>query len=86
MSGCSHKKLTLLKERGDRLRCKKCHLVISANELGGGCCPECYAVDGERHYDFEALAATEEEITKYRCEQCGVLIEWREQAEDPDNA
>ena len=86
MSGCSHKKLTLLKERGDRLRCQKCHLVISAKELGGGCCPECYAVDGERHYDFESLAAAEEEITKYRCEQCGVLIEWRVQAEGPDSA
>ena len=76
MSRCSHKTLTLLKERGDRLRCKKCHLIISAKELGGGYCPECYAVDGERHYDFEALAAKEEEITTYRCDQCGVLIKW----------
>jgi hypothetical protein len=79
MSGCSHKNLTLLKERGDRLRCKKCHLVIAADELGGGCCPECYAVDGQRHYGFESVAVTEGEITKYRCEQCGVLIEWKEQ-------
>lgn len=84
MSRCRHKTLTLLTERGERLRCKKCHLVISANELGGGCCPECYAEGGERHYDFEVLAAKEEEITKYRCDQCGSLIEWRAQAEDPD--
>lgn len=84
MHPCSHKTLTLLAERGNRLRCKKCHLVISADELGGGCCPECYAEGGERHYDFEALAANEEEITKYRCEQCGAMIEWRAQAEDPD--
>ncbi len=79
MSRCSHKTLTLLKEPGDRLRCRKCHLVISADELGGGCCPECYAVGGERRYDFQALAAKEEEITKYRCEQCGALIEWKGQ-------
>ena len=84
MSGCSHKKLTLLKERGDRLRCKKCHLVISADELGGGYCPECYAVESVRHYDFETLAAMEEEITKYRCDQCGVLIEWEVHDEAPD--
>lgn len=84
MSGCNHKTLTLLKERGDRLRCKRCYLVISADELGGGYCPECYAVDTERHYDFEALAVTEKEITKYRCEQCGVLIEWKAQDEGSD--
>jgi hypothetical protein len=68
--------LTLLKEPGDRLRCKKCHLVISAEELGGGSCPECYSVSGERRYDFEEFVAKGDEITKYRCEQCGAIIEW----------
>ncbi len=77
MSECTHKTLTLLKERGDRLRCRKCHLVISAEELGGGCCPECYAVSGERCFDFEKLAASEPEVTKYRCDRCGALIEWK---------
>ena len=77
MSGCSHKTLTLLAQRGGRLRCRKCHLSISVNELGGGCYPECYAVRGERRYDFEALGPTGEEVTKYRCEQCGALIEWK---------
>ncbi len=84
MSQCSHTTLTLLTKRGDRLRCKKCHLVICADELGGGCCPECYAVVGERRYDFEVLAATKDEITRYRCEQCGALIEWQELDEGPD--
>jgi hypothetical protein len=77
MSKCTHKTLTLLKERSDRLRCRKCHLVISAEELGGGCCPECYAVSGERHYDFEELSPSDPEVTKYRCDQCGALIEWK---------
>lgn len=79
MSECDHKTLTLLAQRGDRLRCKRCYLVISAHELGSGCCPECYAVGGDRHYDFEPLAPIEEEITKYRCEQCGAVIEWKGQ-------
>jgi hypothetical protein len=83
MSQCSHKTLTLLQERGERLRCKRCHLVISAKELAGGCCPECYAEGGERHYDFEPVAAKEEEITKYRCEQCGAVIEWKVQDDKP---
>lgn len=84
MSGCSHNTLTLLEERKDRLRCRSCHLVISAGELGDGCCPECYAVSGEKRYDFEAIAPKGDEITKYRCEECGVLIEWKVQDEDPD--
>jgi hypothetical protein len=52
-------------------------LVISESELRGGCCPECQAEAGERHYDFEALVVPEDEATQYRCEQCGALIEWK---------
>ncbi len=77
MSECSHKILTLLKQREDRVRCRACHLVISARELEGGHCPECYEERGERCCDFEAVAAGEEEETRYRCEQCGALIEWK---------
>lgn len=84
MSSCSHTTLTLLAERGERLRCKKCHLVISVDELGGGFCPECYERGGGRHYDFEAVAPAGQEITKYRCEQCGALIEWKGEPEDAD--
>jgi predicted RNA-binding Zn-ribbon protein involved in translation (DUF1610 family) len=77
MSRCSHKTLTLLKERRDRLRCKKCHLIISADELASGCCPECYAVNGERRYDFEGIEPKGDELPKYRCDQCGAVIEWK---------
>jgi hypothetical protein len=73
--------LTLLKQRADRLRCRRCHLVISAKELDGGFCPECYAEGGERSYDFETLAATGDEITRYRCDRCGAMIEWKAQDE-----
>jgi len=59
-------------------------LVISADELGGGYCPECYSIAGERHYDFEALAPKEEEGTKYRCDRCGALIQWEMLDEDSD--
>ena len=77
MPQCSHKTLTLLKERRDRLRCKKCHLIISADELGSRCCPECYAVNGERRYDFEEIAPKGDELTRYRCDECGAVIEWK---------
>jgi len=77
MSGCGHKRLTLLKEREDRLRCRKCHLVLSVDELGGGCCPECYEASGERRCDFEKLAAKGDEVTRYRCDGCGAVIEWK---------
>jgi hypothetical protein len=77
MSRCSHKTLTLLNERRDRLRCKRCHLTLSSDELASGCCPECYAVSGERRYDFEEIEPNGGELTKYRCDQCGVVIEWK---------
>lgn len=85
MSECTHKTLTLLQQRGDRLRCRECHLVISANELDGGFCPECYAVRGERNRDFEPLAVEQDGVIRYRCEQCGALIEWHAHDEKPEN-
>jgi Zn finger protein HypA/HybF involved in hydrogenase expression len=77
MPQCSHKTLTLLQERKDRLRCKKCHLIISADELSSGCCPECYAVHGERRYDFEEIETKGDQPIEYRCDQCGALVEWK---------
>jgi len=71
--------MTLLTEKAGRLRCRKCHLVISVKEVGGGHCPECYAVRGEKGYDFEELIAERDEITKYRCDECGAIIEWKGQ-------
>jgi hypothetical protein len=75
MDECSLKTMSLLKQPAGKLRCKKCHLVISADELGGGYCPECYAVGNEKRYDFEELSAGTGEVTRYRCDECGAIIE-----------
>lgn len=76
MSRCPHKTLVLLRDAGRKVRCRACHLVISADELDGGFCPECYEVRGERRRDFEAVAREPDPVTRYRCEACGVIIEW----------
>ena len=44
MPACSHEVLTLMPPPGARLRCRHCHLTITAQELGSGCCPECLEV------------------------------------------
>ena len=75
MSRCRHQYLALLPEKSQRLRCRRCHLTIDADELQGGYCPECYEAGGVRHNDFEVLAT--EQHTQYRCEQCGVVIDYR---------
>lgn len=72
MTTCSHHHLSLMPDSGRRLRCRRCHLSIKAEELGGGCCPECFEKSGQRHEDFEELAT--EEITRYRCEGCGIVV------------
>ena len=77
MSSCSHKTLILLAEKGEKLRCTKCHLVLSADELKGGFCPECYEVSGVKCRDFEPVVSREDEVTRYRCEDCGIMIEWK---------
>ncbi|MDA8139163.1 MAG: hypothetical protein M0036_10980 [Desulfobacteraceae bacterium] len=75
MSDCRHTQLVLLPMNQPRLRCRRCHLTLRAEELQGGYCPECFQAKGERHYDFETVATNEE--VKYRCEQCGAIIEYR---------
>jgi len=75
MPECSHQKMTLLLPKAGRLRCRKCHLIISVDELKGGFCPECHAATGERRYDFEEVVAEKEDRTKYRCDECGEVIE-----------
>jgi len=79
MNECSHTTISLLTQKARRLRCRKCHLVISPDELGGGYCPECYAVRNEKRYDFEELISGKDEVTKYRCDECGAVIEWKGQ-------
>ncbi len=76
MTSCNHNSLVLLPGEKNRLRCQHCHLVIKAEDLQDGYCPECFEISGKRQYDFEEVAdATKAGITKYRCEECGITIE-----------
>ena len=75
MTSCKHLTLFLLPEKKNMLRCRHCHLTIDPDELHGGYCPECFEVDGRRHYDFDEIEAADKEKIRYRCEQCGVIIE-----------
>ncbi len=60
-----------------KIRCRRCHLTLNESDLKGGCCPECMAERGERNYDFEAILTNPSAKIRYRCEQCGILIENR---------
>jgi hypothetical protein len=50
-------------------------LTIKAEELGKGHCPECFEMSGRKRFDFEEMAEGEREMARYRCEECGVIIE-----------
>ena len=72
---CHHRVLDELPPPPAKLRCKTCHLTLSAEELGGGWCPECAETRGERNDDFEAVEAASSPTTRYRCDGCGLVIE-----------
>ena len=75
MSECPHTHIMLLSQTvEDRLRCRHCHLTIRADELAGGCCPECLAESGHRRSDFETVASEEKDAVRYRCEDCGSML------------
>lgn len=74
MTSCRHLHLVLLPPEKDKRRCRHCHLTIAIDELQGGYCPECFAVQGIRHYDFETIAARGDAQTRYQCEECGAII------------
>jgi transposase-like protein len=50
-------------------------LTIIVDELGEGYCPECFEIDGKRRYEFEEIKAEERNTARYRCEDCGAVIE-----------
>jgi Zn finger protein HypA/HybF involved in hydrogenase expression len=75
MTTCRHMNLVLIPEEKNKLRCRHCHLVITPEELQGSYCPECYEAYGQKRSDFEEIEAGENEKTRYRCEDCGVIIE-----------
>ncbi|MFP4071966.1 MAG: hypothetical protein ACLFTB_07935 [Desulfovibrionales bacterium] len=76
MPACFHKNLVLLVESKKALvRCRHCHLTISKDELGGGYCPECLERQGKRLADFDEVEHEPQPGTRYRCEDCGAVIE-----------
>jgi rubrerythrin len=75
MTSCSHKKLALLPEQKNRLRCRHCHLTIKADDIGDSYCPECFEIKGKKQYDFEELKEEKTGTTIYRCEGCGITVE-----------
>lgn len=77
MSTCGHSRLVLLPAEKGKLRCRHCHLTIRADELDGGHCPECFEADRTKRYEFEEIIAERPGASRYRCEECGVIIESR---------
>jgi predicted RNA-binding Zn-ribbon protein involved in translation (DUF1610 family) len=77
MTACMHDKLEVLPRVKERLRCTRCHLTISREEIGDGHCPECYEETGMRHREFEEVEEAGEEKARFRCEDCGAIIEWQ---------
>jgi Zn finger protein HypA/HybF involved in hydrogenase expression len=78
MSECLHKNLVLIKEISNKLRCTRCHLTLTPEELGNSYCPECYESTGKKHVDFEKITLDLADISRYRCEDCGVIIKTAE--------
>lgn len=74
MTACKHSTLELIPERKSTVRCKRCHLTMSADDLGDGYCPECFDSTGVKHYDFESLSTAGANVVRYRCEECGAII------------
>jgi hypothetical protein len=77
MTICSHRQLVLLREQHNRLRCRHCHLTINADDLLSRYCPECFETSRIKRYDFEDIVTVVTGIVRYRCEECGVIIETR---------
>lgn len=76
MTDCIHANLELLPERRETLRCRHCHLTIAADEIGeDGYCPECFDASGVRRNDFERLTHDTGKVARYRCEDCGTIVE-----------
>jgi len=75
MVDCKHTVLALMPQPEARLRCRHCHLTISASELGSGCCPECLEVHKARRQDFDEITDPAANRTRYRCEACGLLFD-----------
>ena len=74
MTDCPHTEIVLIPPAAGRLRCRHCHLTITAEDLGEGYCPECFEVDGKQRYDFDKIAPEGGAAPRYRCESCGAML------------
>jgi hypothetical protein len=74
MESCNHKNLELLPGPRPKVRCRHCHLTLAAEDLAEGFCPECFDASGQKRYEFEELASPETAPSRYRCDDCGVII------------
>jgi hypothetical protein len=50
-------------------------LTIDEESLGAGYCPECFERAGKKQYEFEEMQAVEGRLARYRCEECGAIVE-----------
>ncbi|MEN6475968.1 MAG: hypothetical protein ABFD81_18280 [Syntrophaceae bacterium] len=75
MTSCRHLNLVVLPAGPEKMRCRHCHLTITADEIPGGYCPECFEVHGKKRFDFEKIDDRGQTKTRYRCETCGAIIE-----------
>jgi predicted RNA-binding Zn-ribbon protein involved in translation (DUF1610 family) len=74
MAECKHAALELLPEPKGKVRCQRCNLTISPEDLGDGFCPECFDSAGVKHYGFEPVSNATDKGVRYRCEECGAII------------
>ena len=77
MTSCQHLQLVLLPEKHDRIRCRHCHLTLTADELPSRYCPECFETTRIKRYDFEEIVTVATGRARYRCEECGIIVESR---------
>jgi hypothetical protein len=52
-------------------------LTINADDLTSRYCPECFETSRTKRYDFEEIVTVATGIVRYRCEECGIIIETR---------
>ena len=50
MSVCPHRQLVLVRETHARLWCRHCHLTLTAADLTGRYCPECFETTHTKRY------------------------------------
>lgn len=75
MRNCRHSMLNLIGDSRRRLRCRRCHLTIAEEELLNPWCPECHEAEGKEYRDFETVDTPGAGGVKYRCAECGIIIE-----------